>query len=234
MDLDLWQSPYTNKDYYADLSTQNIDWKRIFLQKRVTGIRRYRQSGHVLELGAGLGETALAMAHAGFRVDAVEESQKTVSYLKTHHPLVTWHQSDIKHFLEHAPDANYDVIMMFHVLEHIPHPKQIIQELSRVLMPDGILVVEVPNLAGLHARIKGEHWHYFLPHHVNYFCLATLRHLMEPQGFTLLEHEGKFHFSHPQGVWWKDTLKFILAKVGFADILCTWWQRENSHQSVLS
>ncbi|MBF0152657.1 MAG: class I SAM-dependent methyltransferase [Magnetococcales bacterium] len=225
IDLDLWQSPYVEEDYYADLVQPSVDWQRPFLQHRVAGVRRHRRSGRALELGAGMGETALAMAQAGFHVDAVEESQKAVTFLQAHYPMVTWHQAEIMQFLENTPDGTYDAITLFHVLEHIPRPRRVVGELSRVLSPEGVVAIEVPNLAGHHARFKKERWHYYHPHHVNYFHLGTLRFLMESQGFSLLEHEGKFHFSHPQGVWWKDMIKFSLAKIGFTDILCTWWRR---------
>ncbi|MBF0177103.1 MAG: methyltransferase domain-containing protein [Magnetococcales bacterium] len=225
IDLEQWQSPYAGGEYYADLTAPHVDWQRSFLQHRVAGVRRFLPSGYVLELGAGIGETALALAQAGYRVDAVEESPKAVSYLQANHPTVSWHQAEILDYLAHTPDATYDAVTLFHVLEHIPRPHRLAKELSRVVSSGGIAAIELPNLAGLQARLKGERWHYLQAHHVNYFHLGTLQRLMEPHGFELLGHEEKYHFSHPQGVLWKDRIKSLLAKIGFADILCTWWRR---------
>ncbi|MBF0424953.1 MAG: class I SAM-dependent methyltransferase [Magnetococcales bacterium] len=225
IDLEQWAYPYAGEDYYASLTdAPDVEWRHPFLLHRVAGVRRYQASGRLLELGAGMGETALALAHAGFCVDAVEESAKAVSFLKKHHPTVAWHQAEIGDFLIRAPEGAYDIITLFHVLEHIPRPRRVIAALPRLLKPGGLVVIELPNPDGLHARLKGDRWHYLQRHHVNYLGLSTLRRLMADHGFSLLGHEGKYHFSHPQGVWWKDAVKFLLAKIGFADILCTWWR----------
>ncbi len=67
-----------------------------------------------------------------------------------------------------------------------------------------------------------------MEHHVNYFTLETLHALMEPHGFTHLGHEGKYHFSYPQDHLLKDGVKYLLARLGFTDVLCTYWRLEGA------
>ncbi len=225
IDLETWQSPYNGRDYYVENNMPSTDPERSFIRHRVERIVRYRSSGRCTELGSGLGEMALALATAGFAVDAVEESPVAVSYLKERYHEVNWHCSNIIDFVSSCDDEAYDVATLYHVLEHVPPPKRICKDLSRILSKGGLLVVEVPNVAGLHARLKKERWWYFLPHHVNYFTSTTLGRLLDPLGFDLLQVEGKYHFSYPQGVLWKDVLKYSLARLGFSDVICTYWRR---------
>jgi len=202
-----------------------VNPNRSFIQHRVKQIRRYVSSGRCGELGCGLGETAIALARHGFTVEAVDESSNAVNFLKARYPEVSWHCERLDAFLERATES-FDVITLYHVLEHIPFPGAICDLIARVVRPEGLLVVEVPNVAGLHARLWRWKWWYWLDHHVNYFHIGSLRRLLEPRGFRLLEVEGKYHFSHPQGVLWKDVLKGTLARIGFADVICTYWMRK--------
>jgi 2-polyprenyl-3-methyl-5-hydroxy-6-metoxy-1,4-benzoquinol methylase len=176
-------------------------------------------------LGAGIGETAIALARAGFQVDAVEESSIAVDHLSQNYSEVRWHRASVADYLMTCDAESYDLAVLYHVLEHLPHPKEACTGLSRVISKDGLLVIEVPNFGGYHARIMRDRWWYALPHHVSYFTDQTLLRLFEPLGFELLQVEGKYHFSYPQGVWWKDVLKNTLSRFGFSDVICTYWRK---------
>ncbi len=113
---------------------------------------------------------------------------------------------------------------MFHVLEHIPQPKHLIQKLKSHLVRGGFIVIEVPDVYGGLSRLRGKTWEYWLPHHVNYFSMISLKKLLEPQGFVLVYAEKMFHFGHPQGIAWKDAIKGALAHLGINNIVRTIWQ----------
>jgi 2-polyprenyl-3-methyl-5-hydroxy-6-metoxy-1,4-benzoquinol methylase len=90
--------------------------------------------------------------------------------------------------LPHADlDPNtFDVITMWHSLEHVPDPKHVLEAARKLLTWDGKLVVAVPNIDSLAFRTFGSHWYGLdLPRHLTHFTPWTLRLLLERSGFRV-------------------------------------------------
>ncbi len=214
-------------EYYAEEGTPaTLDAERTFIKHRVRRAARHARPGRAAELGAGFGETAAAFARIGFSVDAIEESSVAFDRGKAAFPEVRWVQQDVSTYLKAATDSSLDLLTLYHCLEHLPRPADVCREAARVLRPGGVLVIEVPNASGRQAATLGDRWPHFVPHHLSYFNERSLRRLLEPMGFQLLEVEGKYHFSHPQGVLWKDVIKRALALAGWSDVICTYWRKK--------
>jgi 2-polyprenyl-3-methyl-5-hydroxy-6-metoxy-1,4-benzoquinol methylase len=99
--------------------------------------------------------------------------------------------------LAELPVAQYDVITLINVLEHLRNPGKMLETSNRLLKPGGITLVHVPNLGGLPAKLYGARWHQIEPlEHFYYFTAKTLRALMrkaelEPVGrFSLIVSKG--------------------------------------------
>lgn len=95
--------------------------------------------------------------------------------------------------LEQAPaDWNgFGAAAAFHVLEHLPDPKQAVQDLAARLAPGGALIFEVPDFGSAKARRGRDRWAYFLPgEHLNYFTQPGLRALLEGAGFEVVAMEA--------------------------------------------
>jgi len=81
----------------------------------------------------------------------------------------------------------FDSVIIWHVLEHIDDPISILQETARILRPDGILVIAVPNFGSLQARIFRESWfHLDLPRHRYHFTPNTLLSCLNKAGFNVI------------------------------------------------
>jgi len=223
-DLARWQSPYSRSDYYADWTPASLKPSAPWIQARVDIVRQFKSAGLVAELGCGIGETAVALADAGFSVIGVEESAKAVDFLKRHYSSVDWRDENISRFLTETARP-LDAITLFHVLEHIPHPEKLVALVDRALRPDGVVVIEVPDAGGGWARLKGRRWDYFIDHHVNYFDTKSLGRLMEGFGFRRRFLQRTYHFSFPQGDRFKDLVKGTLARLGLNSIIRTAWTR---------
>ncbi len=226
-DLDEWEYPYYSHDYYPVIDPQNVIPDRPFIKHRVQQILHRKKFGKAVDLGCGLGETAVALARAGYDAFGVEESENAVRFLKSTYPDVHWYQMSITDFIQ--DEGCFDVISLFHVLEHIPSPKMLCRSLSQALNPNGLLVVEVPDAGGGQARLRGWNWQHWLPHHVNYFTRSTLRRLFEPLGLVLEHTEKKYHLGFPQGVWWHDVVHFALNLFGLNDAITTYWRKTDSN-----
>jgi SAM-dependent methyltransferase len=81
---------------------------------------------------------------------------------------------------------SFDVITMWHSLEHVPDPKRVLTEARRLLAPKGKLIIAVPNIDSLAFRIFGQSWFGLdLPRHLTHFAPWTLHLLLERVGYRV-------------------------------------------------
>jgi SAM-dependent methyltransferase len=223
-DLAQWRPVYAGRDYYEDWTPGALNPSAPWIRARVDIVRRFKQQGSVAELGSGIGETAVALSEAGFSVVGVEGSEKATNYLAKRYPAVSWRNESIPGFLAKC-GGSFDAITMFHVLEHLPQPQQVIHQVAAALRPNGVVVIEVPDAGGGLARLHGRRWDYFINHHVNYFDRRSLQQLMTSFGFHCGFVQRTYHFSFPQGNLAKDVIKGALAVCGLNSIIRTAWTR---------
>lgn len=154
-----------------------------FLIRQVSGTER------ILDVGCGRGTLLSAFANRGFEVHGFELSEVAAAIPdKRAEVRFGGELSEARY-----PPDHFDLIVMWHVLEHLRHPDQTIQEIHRILKPGGTLVVAVPNFSSCQARWAKENWfHLDLPRHLYHFPLTGLRKLVEDRGFA---YRSGHHFS---------------------------------------
>ncbi|WP_024546856.1 bifunctional 2-polyprenyl-6-hydroxyphenol methylase/3-demethylubiquinol 3-O-methyltransferase UbiG [Picosynechococcus sp. NKBG15041c] len=82
------------------------------------------------------------------------------------------------------PYNHYDVITLYHVIEHLINPNLLIQKAYQLLKPGGIFFIETPNIAGFGAKIKGKEWSQIKPpEHITYFQPNSLRYCLQLADF---------------------------------------------------
>lgn len=89
--------------------------------------------------------------------------------------------------------GSFDVITLWHILEHVPDSRRFLQSVARLLAPRGWLAIETPHVAGRGFRRHGLQWEYLTPpDHLRYFSLPSLRHLLETTGCDVIRqrYEG--------------------------------------------
>lgn len=83
-------------------------------------------------------------------------------------------------------DNRFDIITIFHVLEHVKEPEKYIQKFDQILDRQGMLLIEVPNYASWSRRLTGAHWLALEPkYHIHFFETETLVALLEKYNFTI-------------------------------------------------
>lgn len=100
------------------------------------------------------------------------------------------------------PDAPFDLVTLWHVLEHAYEPRPFLARLRELTRPGGALVVEVPDHASLPRRLQGGSWiGYDAPRHGAAYEPETLRRLLAETGWRVadLERRGTLH---PWTLWW--------------------------------
>jgi len=93
-------------------------------------------------------------------------------------------------------DETFDVVAMFHVIEHLPDPRSVLREARRILKRNGVLIAEVPHPTGFDARMSKELLESIMdyPHHVQLFPPAALRELFVEAGFEVVSLKPSFSF----------------------------------------
>lgn len=138
----------------------------------------------MLEIGAGLGYTLKIARDKGWEVFGTEISPFAVRYAKE--------QLGIKMFsgsLEEAkfPEEFFDLVIMTHVLEHLPDPSKTLEQIFHILKNSGTLYVIVPNIASFKAWINKEKWRGLMPGcHLYHFCPRTLKKTVIKAGFRVI------------------------------------------------
>jgi len=163
---------------------------------RLRLIKRQSPASRLLDIGTGDGRFLEAASRHGFSVDATELSDTGIQYAATRGFTVRKGQVTEIDF----NGRQYDVITIWHVLEHVPNPLEVLRCCRGLLAPRGLLVVAVPNedthlfkvplrkLLRRQAKINplgnipfgGEV-------HLTHFQPATLKRLMRSEGFKLID-----------------------------------------------
>ncbi len=81
------------------------------------------------------------------------------------------------------PDSHFDVISLVEVIEHLEQPQLVFSELSRILKPGGLLLLQTANFEAWQAKDAGSAYHYYMPGHVFYYSDALLKKILTEKGF---------------------------------------------------
>lgn len=143
--------------------------------------------GRLLDVGCGSGAYGASLLRLGWQVDGIEPDAAAAARARQAGLSV---QVCTANSAVLAPTA-YDAITVWHTLEHLDDPLAGLRRLQPALRPGGLMLVEVPNVAGLAARLGGAAWlHLDLPRHRFHFTPASLRLCLTLAGFDLLRLDG--------------------------------------------
>lgn len=141
--------------------------------------------GRLLEVGCGSGRMLKHMAKLGWKCFGLDISRAAVAEASRHVPEATVVASSLADF---RTDDRFDLLVMFHVLEHLSDPVESLNRCYDLLSPGGKLLISVPNVASFEARLFGKYWSGLdLPRHVVHFKEPVLIRMIESAGFTVLE-----------------------------------------------
>jgi 2-polyprenyl-3-methyl-5-hydroxy-6-metoxy-1,4-benzoquinol methylase len=148
----------------------------------------------LLDFGCGAGHFLAAMDRVGWEAIGLDMSEAAVRAVRETIGLAALPGSLPHDDLE---PATFNLITMWHSLEHVHDPAAVTREARRLLAPAGQLIVAVPNFAGFPQRWFGANWYGLdLPRHLTHFTPATLRQMLEASGFEVLD------MRHPRHADW--------------------------------
>jgi SAM-dependent methyltransferase len=176
------------------------------LRERAALVAKVAPRGsRLLDVGCGSGAFARMMSGRHYEAVGVEPFSLGKPVDEPHLRLIRARFADVRHDL-----GKFGVVTMWHVLEHISSPGQLLGEVLEVLEPDGVLVVSVPNFASWQSRVfKGGWFHLDPPRHVTHFDHATLHALFEGLDLEIFA-ERTFHLEYGPVGWLQSALNRVL------------------------
>jgi len=167
-----YSKPTQYDDWLSHEKERNCLWKR-----RIRKIGNHGRLGSLLDIGTGIGQF-LYLTHENYsKISGTEISKSAITIAKEKYDINVI-EGDA--FSAAIPAGTYyDIITLFHVLEHVPNPKQVIDRCHSLLSKGGILIVAVPNDVNS-LRLSG---------------LAMSRRILGRCGFGAYKNAGKLGLS---------------------------------------
>ncbi len=106
---------------------------------------RLARGKRVLDAGCGAGYGSIELAKGALAVTGVDASAEAVDYAREHYrlPNLSYEQASVESLP--FPDAAFDMVVAFEVIEHLENWRAFLQEVRRVLVPSGQFIVSTPN-----------------------------------------------------------------------------------------
>ena len=181
---------YESEDYISHSDSKNNLQDKVYqlvkshmLTKKAKWVRRYLKQGDILDFGAGTGEFLNTMKKFLWNVEGVEPN-------KTARDLAILKGLNLKADLSELRIKKFDVISLWHVLEHLPDLENKIGEFYDLLNEEGIIIIAVPNHRSYDAEFYKENWAAWdVPRHIWHFSRKGLKEKFSENNFELIDEK---------------------------------------------
>lgn len=184
--LDKLPSYYESDDYISHTDGKRSLFERVYhfikgiaLKNKLKLINAQSAKGKLLDIGAGTGDFLVVAKNDGWNITGIEPSAKAKGIAINKGVNFADSLSDLE-------SHSFDIITMWHVLEHVPNLEDYLSELKRLIKPTGTIIIAVPNFKSFDANFYGRHWAaYDVPRHIWHFSKTAIEKLFEEKGIQL-------------------------------------------------
>lgn len=178
----LYSENYFKGDEYVDYVTDKKLLQKNFSQRLKT-IFKFKNSGKLLEIGSAYG-FFLELAQKNFEVQGFEICKEAVEHATRELKLNVSQEN----FLEVTVAENsVDVACMFDCIEHLVSPHLFIEKISKILKPDGHLIITTGDIGAIVPRLRKQKWRLIHPPtHLHYFNKSSITQLLEKYNLEVI------------------------------------------------
>ncbi|MFC1922170.1 class I SAM-dependent methyltransferase [Chloroflexota bacterium] len=163
--------------------TDANDMKLATARQRLKEIRKNCSPGRWLDVGCSNGIFVEIARNNGIDAEGIDVSNIAVS--DAHKRGLPVFRSTIEEF---NPGYQYNLITAFDVLEHVLDPISFMQSIFRLLVPQGMVALSLPDQGSIIRKIMGKRWYFYIPEeHMYYFNRSTISKLLNRTGFDNIQ-----------------------------------------------
>ena len=164
---------------YQAVRSFSINQKKRLIEK-ITGLAK----GNLLDIGSGTGYFLAAMQKAGWQTTGLEPDEGARNVAMQQHAVTLLPAEEVFNL----PGKKFQVITLWHVLEHVYDLKKYIATFKQLLAGNGKLFIAVPNYRSHDAMSYGSNWAgYDVPRHLYHFTPQTMQWLMKESGLKIID-----------------------------------------------
>jgi 2-polyprenyl-3-methyl-5-hydroxy-6-metoxy-1,4-benzoquinol methylase len=152
------------------------------IKKKYKLVKEHSRGKKLLDIGCGTGEFLFFCKINGFNVTGIEPGENPRFFAQTKYKLDVHEEA----YLDNLFHPEFDVITLWHVLEHVHLLHERMNKILEIMKPDGSLIIAVPNSDSWDARYYGKFWAaYDLPRHLYHFSRGTMQILAQNHGLKI-------------------------------------------------
>ena len=174
---------YETEEYISHTDTKRNLFEKVYhlvreyaIKNKVALLNKEQSKGSVLDIGCGTGDFLAAAKNNGWSVTGIEpnDDARVKANTKTNNSVFDTSK------LESFPENSFDVITLWHVLEHLPNLEAQVNVFRKLLKPNGSLIIAVPNYKSFDAIHYKEFWAaYDVPRHFWHFSQTSIKKLFQ-------------------------------------------------------
>lgn len=183
---------YQSDDYISHTDSKRNLFERVYhlvrnisLSKKVKLINKSASgSKKLLDIGCGTGDFLESAEKSGWSVNGIEPDRgaREIANIKTNNKVQDTSA------LKNLQESSFDVITLWHVLEHLPDLEDQVRAIEKLLKEDGTLIIAVPNFKSFDAKFYQDYWAaYDVPRHLWHFSQKSISKLFSKIGMYVIE-----------------------------------------------
>ncbi len=182
------ENTYFEGDNYLQWRCDNIPFLRARARRRIDLVlaQTHSSPGKVLEIGCATGDELDEIRRRGWDAYGLDLSPLAVDLARQRYPQVKTQLGTESVFLAAEPRPQFDLIMGFHVAEHIPDIRACIRNLALLCRPGGHLYFAVPHWRSWSRMAMGDDWPSYSAEHVHHYSARSMRAALAAGSFTVV------------------------------------------------
>jgi 2-polyprenyl-3-methyl-5-hydroxy-6-metoxy-1,4-benzoquinol methylase len=156
--------------------------RKLNLSSKYAIIAKHTKPGKALDIGTGTGHFLNYLQNKQWNVQGIEPNKVAAEFARTNFNL----KIDSEKKLSELENGSFDLITMWHVLEHVHNLNERMNELERLIKPNGLVILALPNTESYDENYYVKYWAaYDVPRHLYHFCKRDVKELAQKHNLRI-------------------------------------------------